>query len=388
MVRRTPQGGVFFFGLLAGVVTMKGYVILENGKIFEGTFHGEEKEVLCELVFTTGMTGYAESVSDPSFEGQALVLTYPMIGNYGFNSEDTESDRPWISALIVRELSIHPSNYRSTEPFGDYLARHGVPVVSGVDTRAITRELRTHGTMNALVTSSKPGEPESRLKEIKNHCLKNSVLRVSRRRKEVFGQGESHIALLDFGAKDTIIRSLVNRGCTVTVWPWDTPAGIILDSNPDGIMISNGPGNPQDCSTALPHIRELMESLIPMFSICLGHQLVALAAGFKTERLPFGHRGANHPVKDIETGRIYLSSQNHGYCVVSDSVNQGIAQISHINVNDGTVEGLRFKNIPVSTVQFHPEASPGPRETAYLFDDFLSLVDRSKTGILLHGEAV
>lgn len=367
---------------------MKGYVILENGKIFEGVFHGEEKEVLCELVFTTGMTGYAESVSDPSFEGQALVLTYPMIGNYGINREDTESDRPWISALIVRELSPYASNYRSEENFSDYLARHGVPVISGIDTRAITRQLRTHGTMNALITSAKPGDPESRLGEIKNHRLKNSVLRVSRQRKEVYGQGSRHIALMDFGAKDNIIRSLVHRDCTVTVWPWDTPAGTILDSEPDGIMLSNGPGNPKDCAPALPHIRELMESLIPVFSICLGHQLVALAAGFETERLPFGHRGANHPVKDLDTGRIYLSSQNHGYCVVEDSVDPAMAEVSHINVNDGTVEGLRFTNLPVSTVQFHPEASPGPRETAYLFDDFLSLVDRCKSGAALQVEAV
>lgn len=367
---------------------MKGYVILENGKIFEGVFHGEEKEVLCELVFTTGMTGYAESVSDPSFEGQALVLTYPMIGNYGLNREDTESDRPWISALIVRELSPFASNYRSEEDFGAYLARHGVPVISGIDTRAITRQLRTYGTMNALVTSAKPGDPESRFAEIRNHRLKNSVLRVSRRRKEVYGQGSRHIALMDFGAKHNIIRSLVHRDCTVTVWPWDTPAGVILDSEPDGIMLSNGPGNPKDCAAALPHIRELMESLVPVFSICLGHQLVALAAGFETERLPFGHRGANHPVKDLDTGKIYLSSQNHGYCVVSDSVDPAIAEISHINVNDGTVEGLQFTNLPVSTVQFHPEASPGPRETAYLFDDFLSLVDRSKTRAALQVEAV
>lgn len=361
--------------VFTGAKEMKGYVILENGKIFEGMFHGTEKEVCCELVFNTGMTGYAESVTDPSYEGQALVLTYPMIGNYGINIEDTESDRPWISALIVRELSSFPSNFRCEEPFADFLARHDIPVISGIDTRAVTRQLRTYGTMNALITSTLPGDPSLRLAEIKKHRLTNNVPRVSRLKPEVFGDGNRNIALLDFGAKKNIIRSLVNRGCTVTVWPWDTPADTVLDSEPDGIMLSNGPGDPRDCTDILGNVRELMESGIPLFSICLGHQLVALAAGFETERLPFGHRGANHPVKDLETGRIYLSSQNHGYCVVGESVDTTLAEISHINVNDGTVEGLRFKNMPVSTVQFHPEASPGPRETAYLFDDFITRVD-------------
>jgi len=359
---------------------MKGYLILEDGSVFEGNLHGEEKETLCEVVFTTGMTGYQETVTDPSFEGQAVVLTYPMIGNYGANGTDMESAHPWISALIVRELSSFPSNYRSEESFPSFLEKHGITVLSGIDTRALTRKLRDNGTMNGLITWRLPGDVGIRLDEIRKYTVRHSVIRVSRKHPETFGNGRRRVSLIDFGAKRNIINSLVDRDCTVTVWPWDTPAYIILDSKPDGIMLSNGPGDPKECSGILRHIRELMDSGVPLFSICLGHQLLALAAGFDTERLKFGHRGANHPVKDLRTGRVYMSSQNHGYCVCPGSVDTAVAEISHINVNDGTVEGLRFKGRPVSSVQFHPEASPGPRETAYLFDDFMSEIDAAAHG--------
>jgi carbamoyl-phosphate synthase small subunit len=324
------------------------------------------------------MTGYEETVTDPSFEGQAVVLTYPMIGNYGVNAEDMESAHPWISALIVRELSHFPSNYRCAESFPDFLKKHGVTVLSGVDTRALTRKLRDSGTMNGLITARLPADVKLRLEEIKKYTVRHSVIRVSRKHPETFGSGRRKVSLIDFGAKQNIIRSLVARDCAVTVWPWDTPAYIILDAKPDGIMLSNGPGDPKECSNILPHIRELMESCIPLFSICLGHQLLALAAGFDTTRLKFGHRGANHPVMDLATRRVYMSSQNHGYCVRPETVDANVAEISHVNVNDGSVEGLRFKGIPVSSVQFHPEASPGPRETAYLFDDFMAQIDSHK----------
>jgi carbamoyl-phosphate synthase small subunit len=207
------------------------------------------------------------------------------------------------------------------------------------------------------------------------------VIRVQPRPSERFGEGERKISLIDFGAKRNIVESLVARGCAVTVWPWDTPAYVILDSEPDGIMLSNGPGDPKDCASVLRHVRELVDSGVPVFSICLGHQLLALAAGFDTERLKFGHRGANHPVKDLKTGRVYMSSQNHGYCVRPDSVDPAVAEISHINVNDGSVEGLRFVGKSVFSVQFHPEASPGPRETGYLFDEFISMVDARKEAL-------
>ncbi len=354
---------------------MKGYLILEDGTLFEGTFFGEEKEILCEVVFTTGMTGYQETVTDPSFEGQAVVMTYPMIGNYGANAEDAESTRPWLSALIVRSLSTFASNFRSEESFPSYLKRQGITVLSDIDTRALTKILRNKGTMNGLVTFQKPGDLSIRLEEIKKYTVRHSVIRVSTPHPRKIGSGGKRIALIDLGAKENIVRSLVSRGAEVTLWPWDTPAYVILDSNPDGIMLSNGPGDPKECSGILRHIRELMDSGIPLFSICLGHQILALAAGFDTGKLKFGHRGANHPVKDIETGRVYLSSQNHGYAVLPESVDTSIATISHINVNDGTVEGLRFTGRPVSSVQFHPEASPGPRETAYLFDSFFAEVD-------------
>ena len=354
---------------------MKGYLILEDGSVFEGSLHGEEKEILCEVVFTTGMTGYQETVTDPSFEGQAVVLTYPMIGNYGANGADTESAHPWISALIVRELSSFPSNYRCEESFPSYLKKCGITVLSGVDTRALTRKLRDAGTMNGLITWQLPAEINLRLEEIRKYTVRHSVIRVSRKHPETFGKGKRKVSLLDFGAKQNIIESLVARDCTVTVWPWDTPAYVVLDAEPDGIMLSNGPGDPKDCSGILRHIRELMESGIPLFSICLGHQLLALAAGFDTTRLKFGHRGANHPVMDLATRRVYMSSQNHGYCVRAETVDPAVAEVSHVNVNDGSVEGLRFKNRPVSSVQFHPEASPGPRETAYLFDEFVKSID-------------
>jgi len=368
-----------FFGKIGpSGVKMKGYLILEDGSVFEGIFHGEEKEILCEVVFTTAMTGYQETVTDPSFEGQAVVLTYPMIGNYGANSIDMESSRPWLPVLIVRELSAFPSNFRSETSFPAFLEKHGVTVLSGVDTRALTRKLRDNGTMNGLVTWRKPGDVSIRLDEIKKFTVRHSVIRVSRKYPETFDSGSRKVALLDFGAKQNIINSLVARDCTVTVWPWDTPAYIILDSKPDGIMLSNGPGDPKDCGGVLRHIRELMESGIPVFAICLGHQLLALASGFDTKRLKFGHRGANHPVKDLATGRVYMSSQNHGYCVCPETVDAAIAEVSHVNVNDGTVEGLRFKGRPVSSVQFHPEASPGPRETAYLFENFMDEIDTCK----------
>ncbi len=354
---------------------MKGYLILEDGTVFEGRYHGPEKETICEVVFTTGMTGYGETVTDPSFEGQAVVLTYPMIGNYGINIEDTESSRPWISALIVRELSSFASNFRSEQTFRAYLDKHSITVLSGIDTRALTKRLRNAGTMNALITSQKPLDASIRLEAIRRHATRHSVIRVSRSHPESIGTGERKVALLDFGAKANIVRSLVARDCTVTVWPWDTPAYVILDSEPDGIMLSNGPGDPKECASVLRHVRELMDSGIPLFSICLGHQLLALAAGFDTEKLKFGHRGANHPVKDLATGAVYMSSQNHGYCVKPDTVDPKVAVISHVNVNDGTVEGLRFVGKNVSSVQFHPEASPGPRETAYLFDGFMAAID-------------
>ena len=360
---------------------MKGYLILEDGSVYEGTLQGEEKEILCEVVFTTGMMGYEETVTDPSFEGQAVVLTYPMIGNYGANISDMESAHPWISALIVRELSTFPSNYRSEESFPAFLKNHGITVLSGIDTRSLTRRLRDKGTMNGLITFRLPGDVAVRLDDIKKYTVRHSVIRVSRKHPETFGDGTRKIALLDYGAKQNIIRSLVARNCTVTVWPWDTPADVVLDAEPDGIMLSNGPGDPKDCSSILKDIRQLMQSGIPLFSICLGHQLLALAAGFDTTRLKFGHRGANHPVKDLKTGRVYMSSQNHGYCVCPETVDSAVAEISHINVNDGTVEGLRFKNLPVSSVQFHPEASPGPRETAYLFDNFMTAIDAHREAL-------
>ncbi|GFO85062.1 MULTISPECIES: carbamoyl phosphate synthase small subunit [Anaerostipes] len=357
---------------------MNAFLILEDGHVFKGKSFGAQKEVICEVVFNTSMTGYLEVLTDPSYQGQGVVMTYPLIGNYGVCLEDAESDRPWHSAFIVREISRMSSNFRREEELEAYLKEHDIPGICGVDTRAITKILREDGCMGGMVTTNPDYNLDEILPKLKAYRVTNAVKTVTRKEKtHVAGDGPK-VALLDLGTKKNIIRSLSKRGCDVTVYPAFTSAEEILGDQPDGIMLSNGPGDPKECTEIIKEIKKLYDSDVPIFAICLGHQLMALATGADTEKMRWGHRGGNHPVKDLATGRVYISSQNHGYVIKNESIPKDVAEVSFINVNDRTIEGLNYKNKKIRTVQFHPEACPGPQDTAYLFDEFLDVMKGAK----------
>ncbi len=357
---------------------MNAFLILEDGHVFKGKSFGAQKEVICEVVFNTSMTGYLEVLTDPSYQGQGVVMTYPLIGNYGVCLEDAESDRPWHSAFIVREISRMSSNFRREEELEAYLKEHDIPGICGVDTRAITKILREDGCMGGMVTTNPDYNLDEILPKLKAYRVTNAVKTVTRKEKtHVAGDGPK-VALLDLGTKKNIIRSLSKRGCDVTVYPAFTSAEEILGDQPDGIMLSNGPGDPKECTEIIKEIKKLYDSDVPIFAICLGHQLMALATGADTEKMRWGHRGGNHPVKELATGRVYISSQNHGYVIKNESIPKDVAEVSFINVNDRTIEGLNYKNKKIRTVQFHPEACPGPQDTAYLFDEFLDVMKGAK----------
>ena len=353
---------------------MKATLILENGMTFTGESIGSTADRICEMVFNTSMVGYQEILTDPSYAGQGIVMSYPLIGNYGVNSEDNESSRPWCEAFVVRHLSRRGSNFRCEGDLDDYLKEHGITGIQGVDTRAITRILRSQGTMNGMITCAEHFSIQELLEPIKAYRVQGTVERVSREEVQVYPsipRQKLRVALMDFGVKENMIRCLQARGCEVTVFPAHTTAVEILSGKFDGVMLSNGPGDPADNVAIIAEIQELYASGIPIFAVCLGHQLMALATGAQTRKMRFGHRGANHPVKDLDAGRVFITSQNHGYVVTAESVKPEVAQVSHINVNEGSVEGLRYANGNVYTVQFHPEASPGPKDTEYLFDRFV-----------------
>lgn len=357
---------------------MRAFLILEDGTVFKGTSIGSTKEVISEIVFNTSMTGYLEVLTDPSYAGQAVVMTYPLIGNYGICSEDMESLKPWPDGYIVRELSRIPSNFRSEDTIQHFLEKHDIPGISGIDTRALTKILREKGTMNGMITTNEAYD----LAEIKSRIQSYSVTGVvkastCKERYVLPGDGKK-VALLDLGAKKNIAKSLHERGCQVTVYPATAKAEEILSGNPDGIMLSNGPGDPKECVEMIAEIKKLYESDVPIFAICLGHQLMALATGADTYKLKYGHRGGNHPVKDLETGRVYISSQNHGYVVDTDRLDPNVAVPAFINVNDGTNEGLKYTGKNIFTVQYHPEACPGPQDSSYLFDRFIKMMEVSR----------
>lgn len=359
---------------------MKATLILANGSIFEGQSIGSTEDCVCEMVFNTSMVGYQEILTDPSYAGQGIVMSYPLIGNYGVNSEDNESSRPWGEAFVVRHLSRRGSNFRCEGDLDDYLKEHGITGIQGVDTRAITRILRSQGTMNGMITCAEHFSVQDLLEPIRAYRVQGTVERVSREEVQIYPsipRQKLRVALLDFGVKENMIRCLQERGCEVTVFPAHTTAVEILSGKFDGVMLSNGPGDPADNVAIIAEIKELYASGIPIFAVCLGHQLMALATGAETRKMRFGHRGGNHPVKDLEHGRAYITSQNHGYVVTKESVNPEVAEISHVNVNEGSVEGLKYKRPNCFTVQFHPEAAPGPMDTEYLFDRF---VDSMKGG--------
>lgn len=353
---------------------MKAFLILENGYVFEGESFGSTREAVCEIVFNTSLVGYLEMLTDPSYAGEGLVLTYPLIGNCGVNREDWESDRLWPEALIVKELSRCPSNFRSQGDLETLLQEHDIPGIEGIDTRMLTRMLREHGVMNGVLTCDEGFDLEECVQKAKAYRVGWVVQKTSCQAVwHIPGKGP-RVAVLDLGLKKNMLRCLQNRGCDLTVYPYNTPAKTILDSHPDGIFLSNGPGDPKECGGVIDTVAALADSGIPVFAICLGHQLLALAQGGDTRKMKYGHHGSNHPVKDLAHDRVYISSQNHGYEVIGDSFPEGTAQVTYSNVNDGSCEGIAYPGKPVFSVQFHPEACGGPMDTGFIFDAFLTMI--------------
>lgn len=352
----------------------EGYLVLENGTIFRGKMLNSPVMVSGEAVFNTSMNGYQEIITDPSYAGQILTFTYPSIGNYGCGEDAFESDRPALRGLVIKEIADQPDHYQSRWRLYEFLEKYQVPCLTGIDTRALTRILRMYGTMGAILTTSL--DNRERMVEYARQgkeCLNSNLVQtVTCTSTNYYGDGPLKIVLLDFGVKRNIINSLVNRGCQVIVMPANSSADEVLALHPQGIVFSNGPGDPEACTGAVEEIKKLI-SILPSFGICLGHQLIALALGGRTYKLKFGHRGGNHTVKDMRSGQCMISSQNHGYAVDPASIPSDEAEISFINLNDGTVEGLNHKYKPIMSVQFHPEATPGPRDSGYLFDDFLRM---------------
>ena len=394
---------------------MKAFLLLEDGTVFEGTHIGAQKDVISEIVFNTSMAGYQEVLTDSSYAGQAVCMTYPLIGNYGICKEDVESGNPWPDGLIVRELSRIPSNFRSDYSIQEFLEENDIPGIAGIDTRALTKLLRDKGTMNGMITTNENYDIDEIIPKLEAYSVGKLVKMVSCKEKynipasktladngplfgtTVFnkedyeagirekrpsivralsGQGLK-VAVLDLGQKANIANSLTQRGCEVIIYPAAAKAEEIIGDTPDGIMLSNGPGDPKECDTIITEIKKLYETDIPIFAICLGHQLMALATGADTYKLKHGHRGG-HPVKDLSTGRVYISSQNHGYAVDTDKLDQKVAVPAFSNVNDGTNEGLTYTGKNIFTVQFHPEASPGPQDSGFLFERFIEMMKDQK----------
>lgn len=395
---------------------MKAFLILEDGTVFEGTQIGADREIISEIVFNTSMAGYLEVLTDPSYAGQAVCMTYPLIGNYGICRDDMESRKPWPDGFIVRELSRNFSNFRADCSIQQFLEENNVPGIAGIDTRALTKILREKGTMNGMITTNENYCLDDVIPALKAYTTGKVVEKVTCKEKyELSGSRDlaengaisgsarfvpadyeagkrerkpslvkalngagRRVALLDLGTKDNIAYSLGIRGCDVTVYPAATPASEIIASKPDGIMLSNGPGDPKECTDIIAEIRKLYETDIPIFAICLGHQLMALATGADTYKMKYGHRGGNHPVKDLATGRVYISSQNHGYVVDMEKLDSRVATPAFVNVNDGTNEGLNYTGKNIFTVQFHPEACCGPQDSGYLFDRFIDMMNSVK----------
>jgi len=356
---------------------MQARLLLEDGTLFTGRSFGAEGTTVGEVVFNTGMTGYQEALSDPSYCGQILTMTYPLIGNYGVNRDDFERFRPFVAGFVVRRHEPVPSNWRAQAPVDAMLKEYGIIGISDIDTRMLTRILRQSGTMKGLLTTE-DAPVETLMERLRATELpRDQVARTSTKEVHVCpGDGE-RIVLIDYGSKNGILRELLRRGCHVIVVPHDTTAEEILRMNPDGVQLSNGPGDPKDVPYAVETIRRLLGK-VPIFGVCFGHQLLALACGADTEKLKFGHRGGNHPVKDLETGRCIITSQNHGYAVRAASVEGTDLVVTQINNNDQTVEGLRHRRHPAFSVQYHPEATPGPYDSSSLFDRFLEMIREHK----------
>lgn len=356
---------------------MQARLLLEDGTLFTGLSFGAEAQMMGEVVFNTGITGYQEVLSDPSYCGQIVTMTYPLIGNYGITRDDFEAIRPYIHGFVVRRHEPVPSNWRAQYSLGQLLKEYGIPGISDIDTRMLTRKLRHYGTMKGLITTGNERVEELAERLNSSSLMTDQVARTST--KHVFSSPgkRERIVLVDFGAKSGILRELTQRGCDVVVVPHNTTADEIRRLAPDGIQLSNGPGDPKDVPYAVKMISELLGEF-PIFGICLGHQLFALACGADTSKLKFGHRGGNHPVKELATNRCYITSQNHGYTVLESSVAGTQLEVTHINNNDKTIEGLKHNTYPAFSVQYHPEAAPGPFDSSYLFDEFLEMIRTHK----------
>jgi carbamoyl-phosphate synthase small subunit len=356
------------------------YLILEDGTVYRGKGFGACGVTVGEVVFTTGMTGYQETLTDPSYYGQIVTQTFPLIGNYGLNEFDGESAKVWAKGYIVREWCEEPSNFRSKYTVEEFLKMNNIIGIYDIDTRALTKKIREHGVMNGAIASGLPADMGSFLQELKSYVIRDAVKSVSRTERAFYPAEEAkyHVALYDYGFKANILRSLLARGCSVTVAPYNTTAAEIRELSPDGIMLSNGPGDPAENTEPIRILRELMDTGIPIFGICLGHQLLALANGAKTQKLKYGHRGANQPVSDKPRDRVFITSQNHGYAVMGETLDPKVGFVSHCNGNDGSCEGIAYANGKAFTVQFHPEACAGPQDTQYLFDQFIGMMKENQ----------
>jgi len=356
----------------------KAFLALADGSIHYGYAFGVQTDAVGEVVFCTSMVGYQEMLTDPSYAGQILIPTYPLIGNYGTNEQDIESNRIQVRGFVVREQCLEPSHYLNQETIHEYLKRNKTPGIYGVDTRAIIRRLRSHGVMMGMITGSKtPQQALEELSRTPDYGTIDFVKQVSTKKSYKWQDGNKepkhHIVALDCGLKFNILRILNRLGCSVTVVPCTTSAKKILSLKPDGILLSPGPGDPELLDYIVATVKELVDKK-PIMGICLGNQLIARAFGGRNYKLKFGHRGGNHPVRELATGRVYITAQNHGYAVDADSLKDGL-EITHINLNDGTVEGLRHKELPIFAIQYHSEASPGPWDSTYLFDRFLKMIE-------------
>ncbi|WP_156290407.1 carbamoyl phosphate synthase small subunit [Oceanobacillus salinisoli] len=356
----------------------KRQLILEDGTVFIGTSFGSERTQSGEVVFNTGMTGYQEVITDPSYCGQMVTMTYPLVGNYGINRDDFETITPFINGFIVKEVSTSPSNFRNEESLDHFLKAHDIPGISGIDTRKLTKIIRKYGTMKAMIADMDQSAEDIAAKLKHTSFPTDQVSRTSTVKPYVVPGRGMRVVMVDFGAKHGILRELTKRDCHITVVPYNYSAENILRLKPDGIMLTNGPGDPKDVPEAIKMIKQVIGN-IPIFGICLGHQLLALANGADTEKLKFGHRGANHPVKDIHTNKTYLTSQNHSYAVSEASLKGTGLELTQVALNDSTVEGIRHTLYPAFSVQYHPEASPGPEDTNYLFDEFLNMMKENLT---------
>ncbi len=350
----------------------KRYLVLEDGSVYEGYKLGADGESAGEIVFNTSMTGVQEIITDNSYTDQIITFSYPLIGSAGFNTEDSESLLPTARGVVVREAIEHPSNFRSTENLDGFLKRNDIVGISGVDTRSITKKIRNSGVMKAEITDS--SDHAKTVEAIRAmEFTRDQVERVSTNTPYISTGTGPRVALLDFGKKENIVRSLNQRGCDVTVLPHDSTSERILQLKPDGVMLSNGPGDPADVTEAVETIRNLIGQ-IPIFGICLGHQLIALAGGASSYKMKFGHRGANQPVKNLSTNKVEITTQNHGYAIDEDSLKDTDFEITHIAINDNSVEGIRHRSEPVFSVQYHPEAAAGPHDASYLFDQFIEMM--------------